>query len=126
LAQGRLVGGNLSLVASDLGIEPISAEPRIAVFEDVAEDGYRIDRMLTQLLRAGWFDRVVGIVIGDFAESTEPTLIEHVVADRLDVLGVPILRGARVGHGARNLALPLGAQVRLDATAGNAAVLTLV
>ena len=126
LAQGRLVGGNLSLVASDLGIEPIPAEPRVAVFEDVAEDGYRIDRMLTQLLRAGWFNRVVGIVIGDFAESAEPTLVEHVVADRLDVLGVPILRGARVGHGVRNLALPLGAQVRLDATAGNAAVLTLV
>jgi muramoyltetrapeptide carboxypeptidase len=125
LAQGRLVGGNLSLVASDLGIEPIPAEPRVAVFEDVAEDGYRIDRMLTQLLRAGWFNGVVGIVIGDFAESAEPTLIEHVVADRLDVLGVPILRGARVGHGVRNLALPLGAQVRLDATAGNAAVLTL-
>lgn len=125
VATGRLVGGNLALVSSDLGIEPVPEVPSIVVLEDVGEDAYRVDRMLTQLLRAGWFANVIGIVIGDFTDTDETELIADVVADRLDDLGLPTLRGADVGHGDRNLTLPLGATVRLDCCGGTAA-LTLV
>ena len=64
-AYGRLWGGNLSLLASDVGVEPLPADPLIMVIEDVGEDGYRLDRMLTQLRRAGWLDQVAGVLVGD-------------------------------------------------------------
>lgn len=119
-ATGRLIGGNLALVSSDVGVEPAPSVPSVVVLEDVGEDAYRVDRMLTQLLRSGWFDHVVGVVIGGFTDTEETDLIADVVADRLDDLGLPTLRGAEVGHGDRNLALPLGARVRLDCSAGTA------
>ena len=69
VGQGRLVGGNLSLVAADVGVEPPPEVSSIAVFEDIGEDGYRIDRMLTQLLRSRWFDQVRGVVVGEFSAA---------------------------------------------------------
>lgn len=114
-ATGLLAGGNLSLLAADVGIEPAPSAPTIAVFEDVGEQGYRVDRMLTQLLRSGWFASVVGVVVGDFTSSLDESLVDRVVADRLGGLGVPVVRVAGVGHGPRNLTLPLGAAVRLVA-----------
>jgi muramoyltetrapeptide carboxypeptidase len=113
--RGRLIGGNLSLIASDLAIEPHPCQPSIAVFEDIDEAGYRVDRMLTQLYRSGWFAHIVGVMIGDFTSSDDADLVDQVVADRLAGLRVPMIRGVQVGHGERNLALPLGAEVRLQA-----------
>jgi muramoyltetrapeptide carboxypeptidase len=113
-ATGRLWGGNLSLLTSDVGIEPPPDEPGVLVIEDIREDSYRIDRMLTQLARAGWLDQVVGVGIGQFQGNPTSELLEHVVADRLAGLGVPVVGGLEVGHGERNLALPLGAQVRIS------------
>ena len=76
--------------------------------------------MLTQLRRAGWLDRVRGVLVGYLGGSE----VAPVVADRLGHLGVPVVVDAPVGHGDRNLALPLGADVRLDA-AGPTGTLTL-
>jgi muramoyltetrapeptide carboxypeptidase len=120
VAQGRLVGGNLSLVAADVGVEPAPETSAVAVFEDVGEDGYRIDRMLTQLLRSRWFDQVTGVVVGEFsplpgASPDSSGLAAAVITDRLAGLRIPVLVDAPVGHGARNLALPLGAAVTLAA-----------
>ena len=111
---GRLWGGNLTLLASDVGIEPAPAEPVILVIEDVGEDGYRVDRMLTQLRRAGWLDRVRGVLVGDLGDDRlAPAVLRHCLAD----LGVPLVVDVPVGHGARNLALPLGAEVELEVDA---------
>ncbi len=113
-AYGRLWGGNLSLLASDVGVEPLPADPVIMVVEEVGEDGYRLDRMLTQLRRAGWLGRVAGVVVGDLGGDRLTVLVQHCLAD----LGVPMIIDVPVGHGARNLALPLGAPVVLDAIRG--------
>lgn len=118
VAAGRLTGGNLALIADDLGVEPPPVEPSVVIMEDVGEEGYRLDRMLTQLRRSGWFAAVTGIVLGDFTESDDQELVVAVLNDRLADLGIPIMSGAAFGHGDRNLALPLGAAVTLDATAG--------
>lgn len=118
-ATGRLIGGNLALIASDLGIEPLPAEPSVLIIEDVGEQGYRLDRMITQLCRAGFFANVVGVVLGDFTETDDQELVAAVLTDRLADLGLPVLQQAAFGHGARNLALPLGAVVDLDATSGS-------
>ena len=55
----------------------------IVVLEEVREEPYRIDRQLTQLLRAGWFDDVRGIVCGAFTDCGEPDEVEAVLLDRL-------------------------------------------
>lgn len=117
-AEGRLIGGNLALIVNDLGIEPAPAEPSIVIMEDVGEESYRLDRMLTQLRRVNWFERVTGIVLGDFTEGDDPEQIATVLAERLDDLGVPILHRAPFGHADRNLALPLGTVVTLDTDRG--------
>jgi muramoyltetrapeptide carboxypeptidase len=113
-AVGVLVGGNLSLLAADVGIEPAPSSSCIVMLEDVGEAAYRVDRLLTQLLRTGWFGHAVGVVIGEFTGAGDPALLERVVAERLAGLQVPMLRGVPVGHGHQNLALPLGAAVRIE------------
>ena len=122
VARGRLVGGNLSLLATDIGVEPTPEVSAIAVLEDVGESAYRVDRMLTQLLRSRWFDQVRGVVVGELdsgrrAGSESADLTAAVIADRLGRLRIPILTDVPVGHGPRNLALPLGAAVTLTAGA---------
>ncbi|GAB2561352.1 LD-carboxypeptidase [Kribbella endophytica] len=115
-AEGRLLGGNLALLAASLG-SPTAVKPAgIVVLEDVSEDGYRVDRLLTQLLRAGWFEQVTGLVIGDFSEADDGGLVADVVRERLEPLQVPMVIGAAIGHEDLNLAVPLGLPVRLDAT----------
>ncbi len=118
-ADGVLVGGNLVLLAAELGtLHSTPAADSIAVLEDVGEDPYKVDRLLTQLLRAGWFDEVRGIALGDFTEGADDAVVRAVVLDRLEPLGVPMVWGVAVGHVPVNLAFPLGVAARLDADAG--------
>ena len=118
-AEGVLVGGNVAMLASSVGT-PTSAPARdsIAVLEDIAEEVYQLDRLLTQLLRAGWFDGVRGIVLGDFTDCGPPEAVRALMVDRLGPLGVPTLWGAQIGHEPRNLAFPTGVPAVLDADEG--------
>jgi muramoyltetrapeptide carboxypeptidase len=119
VAEGVLVGGNLALLAAETGAgSTMTGAKSIAVFEDVSEDLYRLDRMVTHLLRSGWFDAVRGIVLGSFAECGPPDDVRALMVDRLGGLGVPMVWDAPVGHGARNLAVPLGVRARLDGDSG--------
>lgn len=125
-ADGWLTGGNLSLLASTLGSRTSlpSREGAIAFLEDVTEEPYRIDGYLTSLLRAGWFDGVVGVALGDFTEcgtkedKANPAQALAVCAERLGGLGVPMLSGIPIGHGESNRTLGLGVRAQLDADAG--------
>ena len=118
-AEGPLVGGNLALLAATAGTRDwATARGAIAVLEEIGEEPYRLDRLLTQLLRAGWFEGVRGIVLGDFTECGDPEAIARVTFDRLAPLEVPMIRQAPIGHDPRNLAFPLGGPAVLDADAG--------
>lgn len=126
-ADGVLMGGNLSLMAADVGVERPPTQPSIMVIEDIDERGYRVDRMLTQLQRGDWFAAVVGFIIGSFSDPDDADLVDRVVLDRLTGLGVPMITGVAVGHGGRNLPLPLGAVGRLEScAAARSGTLTLV
>jgi muramoyltetrapeptide carboxypeptidase len=110
-----LVGGNLTVLATSAGT-PLThrATDSIAVLEDVCEEPYRLDRSLTQLLRAGWFDGVRGIVCGHFSAcGDDPAVVRALLVDRLGPLGVPLLVDAPIGHERTNLPLPLGVRARL-------------
>lgn len=118
-ASGLLIGGNLSLVAAELGTPTSTAAAgAIVVLEDVDERAYRADRMLTQLIRSGWFDGVAGIVLGAFSNTDDEAEMAEVLTERLTPLGVPMVTGAGIGHQEVNLAVPLGAPALLDADAG--------
>ena len=118
-AEGVLVGGNLALLAAGVGTPgTMTAAGSIVVLEDVAEDLYRVDRLLTQLLRSGWFDGVLGVVLGDFTDCGSPAAVHDLALDRLGPLGVPVLAGVPFGHETRNLAFPLGVPAVLDAGDG--------
>lgn len=119
-AEGVLVGGTLSLLAAEVG--SLDASPpvdgAILVLEDVGEEPYRVDRMLTQLLRAGWFTQVAGIALGSWSGCGEPAAVYEVVADLLGGLGVPMVWELGFGHCPEQLTVPLGVRARLDADDG--------
>lgn len=88
------------------------------LLEDVTESVYRLDRLLTQLLRSGWFDGVAGIVFGSWTGCGTPEWVEALMLDRLGDLGVPVLADLGFGHVDASPTVPLGVTAELDATAG--------
>jgi muramoyltetrapeptide carboxypeptidase len=113
-AVGPTVGGTLALLANTVGTaESRPAKGGIAVLEDVAEPAYRLDSMLTQLLRTGWFDEVAGIVLGSWTDCGDGAV--ETVVERLSGLGVPLVSGLPFGHGRPQLTVPLGVHAELDA-----------
>jgi muramoyltetrapeptide carboxypeptidase len=127
-ATGQLTGGNLSLICATLGTPyEIDTRGKILFLEDVGEQAYSIDRMLTQLRLAGKLQQAAGIIWGecddcgpsDFQPSTVlPFNVGEVVDNILGALKVPVLSGMTIGHTSDQLTLPLGVVATLDAVAG--------
>ncbi len=118
-ASGRLLGGNLSLLAGLCGTPwQARADGALLFIEEVGENAYRIDRALLQLHLAGVLQAAAGFVLGSFTEGDDPVVIEAVLRDHLGRLGKPVLAGWPSGHGTPHRPLPLGVAARLDASAG--------
>jgi muramoyltetrapeptide carboxypeptidase len=123
-ARGRLLGGNLTVLTAMLG-SPYLPDWRDAILflEDVSEDIYRVDRMMTSLKLAGVLEKVRGFVFGT-CEDCEPgegfgsLTIEEVFDDHVRPLNVPAWRGAMIGHRMPQFTLPVGADVEIDAARG--------
>jgi len=117
-AEGRLVGGSLTMIAASLGTPwAIDTRGAILLLEDTGERPYRIDRMLWQLRAAGCFARVAGIGLGRFDgcdEANGSVTAAEVLRELVEELGVPWVEGLPFGHGAPNFTWPLGARARLD------------
>ncbi|GAA2511190.1 LD-carboxypeptidase [Streptomyces gobitricini] len=119
-ARGVTVGGCLALLAADLATSHARASLRggLLLLEDVGEEPYRLDRVLTQLLRAGRLDGVTGIAFGSWAECGPYAEVRATLLDRLATLGPPVVEQLGFGHSRTNLTIPLGAPALLDADAG--------
>ncbi|HEY0285502.1 MAG TPA: LD-carboxypeptidase [Pseudomonas sp.] len=122
IAEGILLGGNLSLLSTSVGTPYMpDLEGAILLIEDVGEAPYRVDRMLTHLRNCGILQRLAGVAVGQFSArgnggvSINPT---DVLVERLGDLGIPLLGGLPIGHGDRNIAVALGTYARLDADSG--------
>jgi len=111
-ARGPSVGGNLALLEAEASAGSLVVpEGAVLVLEEVTERPYRIDRMLTSLLRAGHLARAQAIVLGDLTEcgpGPDGTTALEVIRERTAGLGKLVLAGASFGHGARNMSVPLG------------------
>ncbi|WP_171052841.1 S66 peptidase family protein [Streptomyces marianii] len=119
-AGGITLGGCVSMLAADLGTPHArpSARGGLLLIEDVGEETYRLDRILTQLLRSGWLDGVAGVVLGSWEDCGPYEEVRALLLDRLSGLGVPVVEELGFGHGPGNLTVPLGLPALLDADAG--------
>lgn len=116
VARGRLIGGNLAMFCALLGTPYLPAVDGALLFvEDISEEPYRVDRMLTQLRLAGVLDRIAGLLVGSFTGAESP---DAVLADHLAALRRPVLAGWPAGHGQPNRPLPLGVVAEMDVAAG--------
>lgn len=129
-ARGRLLGGNLSVLAALAGTPYLPDFTGAILFvEDTNEAEYRIDRLLTQLSLAGILGRVAGIVFGQCTNCTNPgsgwgNFTVYEVMDRhFSALGIPAFQGAQIGHIAGQVSIPVGCMAEIDADAGSIRVL---
>ena len=119
-AEGRLVGGNLSLLAALAGT-PYAPDytDGILILEDIGEPVYRIDRMLRQLLLTGTLRDLRAVAFGDCTGCKENAggggrPLDDVITEFALELGVPCLAGIPCGHIDEQWTIPLGAIGRLD------------
>ena len=128
-AEGRLIGGNLTLICASLGtpFQP-SFKGKILFFEDVSERPFRLDRSLTQLLNAGILLQVAGIAVGVNKNCRDPNAkpggeyrqsAADVVKERLSQLRVPVVTGLPFGHVDLNATIPVGVTAKLDGERGD-------
>lgn len=114
-AEGRVFGGNLTCLCHVLGT---SYEPELAgailLLEDRGEALYRLDRMLNHLKLAGKLESLSGLLLGEFISCGPVSSIWELVLEVLGDIDIPVLAGIPVGHGSRNVTLPLGLRAMLD------------
>ena len=118
-AKGRLVGGNLSLLAHLCGTASAFKTKNCILFlEDIGEQLYNVDRMLYQLKRNGMFDNLAGLIIGGFSEikDTERPFgrnIQEIVTDITKEYDYPVCFNFPVSHEKENVALKIGVKYKL-------------
>jgi muramoyltetrapeptide carboxypeptidase len=125
--RGRLTGGCLTLIRGLMGTPyEIDCDERIVFLEDVDEEPHNIDRILTQMVLAGKFDRARGIIIGD-CSGCKPggskrnvlplnASLEVMLREHFSNLGIPVIYGLKLGHTPDKVTLPLGIMASLEVT----------
>ncbi|MDY0781208.1 LD-carboxypeptidase [Tenacibaculum sp. IB213877] len=117
--SGELVGGNIAILASMLGSDSqVNTEGKILFIEEIGEYKYSIDRMLQSLKRAGYFDKLKGVIVGDMSKVKKNTTpwghsIEHLVLQIIPK-DVPIMFDFPAGHEPDNRALIMGREISLN------------
>ena len=122
VATGRLVGGNLALVAALVGTPFLpDMSGTILSLEEIDEQPYRVDRLLQQLDHAGVLSATKGVLLGTFTgcvpDKGKPSLrLPQIFERAFKANRTPVVSGFRFGHVRRSLTLPIGANVRIDGT----------
>lgn len=119
VAEGTIIGGNLSLVVDTIGTDyEIDTKGKILFLEEVGEEPYNIDRMLNQLRLSGKLKDSVGIILGDFnnctAKDPEDLNLEQVIEDLIKPAGKPTIYNVQAGHCEPMVTIPFGVKARLD------------
>lgn len=123
-AKGHLVGGNLSLISNTLGTPyEVDFKNNILFIEDVHEEPYALDRMLTHLELSGKLNECSGFILGQFKNCTLPhykrsLTLDEVFQDKILSLNKPTLTNFMSGHDYPKLTLPIGAYALMDANKG--------
>jgi muramoyltetrapeptide carboxypeptidase len=129
LARGRLVGGNLSVLSGMVGSPYLPEwQGTILFVEEIGEEVYRIDRMLTQLKLAGILDRISGFIFGqckdcDPEEPDKSLSFRQMLSEHIKPLRIPAWYGSMIGHMRDKFTVPVGAEVEIDALRGTVKLL---
>jgi muramoyltetrapeptide carboxypeptidase len=128
-AKGRLMGGNLSLICSLMGTPyDIDFNDNIIFIEDVGEEPYKIDRMLTSLELSGKLKDASGFIIGQFTNCCLPhyersLTLEQIIKDKILSLNKPAIVNFQSGHSYPKITLPIGADVKINGDTGDISIL---
>lgn len=119
-ATGVTFGGTLTILAAEAGTvhHRPDVDGGLLLLEDVGEPPYRIDRALTQLRRAGYFDGIAGVVLGSWSDCGPYEAVREVLYEQFIGRGVPVVEEFGFGHCVPALSIPLGLEATLDADAG--------
>lgn len=127
-AEGPIIGGNLTLIASLVGTPyELDGTGALLLLEEVGEKPYRIDRMLNQLWQNGLLSRVNGILLGDFVdcenkvESISAFTLDEVLMHYARISRKPVIKGVPSGHGDFNACIPFGVHAVMKANADDSA-----
>jgi muramoyltetrapeptide carboxypeptidase len=125
LAEGRLIGGNLSLLAHLVGTpSDINTKNKILFIEDIGEYVYNIDRMMYQLKRSGKLKHLAGLMVGKFSDMKDTErpfgqTAEEVIRDVIKEYDYPVCFNFPVSHEKENYALKVGMKYELNISAQN-------
>jgi muramoyltetrapeptide carboxypeptidase len=122
-ARGKLMGGNLSVLSAMVGSSYLPSWQKTILFvEEVKEDTYRVDRMLTQLKNAGILNQISGFVFGQCTNCSlgdSPSLtLTQILQDHIQPLGIPAWYGSMIGHIKDKFTVPVGVEAEIDANLG--------
>ena len=123
-AKGQLLGGNLSVLTAMVGSDYLpDFKGNILFLEEVREEVYRVDRMLTQLKLAGILGQISGFIFGkcsdcDPGKGFGSLTLEEVFDDHIKPLGIPAWYGSMIGHMDKKFTIPLGIEAEIDADRG--------
>ncbi|WP_310230387.1 LD-carboxypeptidase [Rhizobium miluonense] len=123
-AEGRLIGGNLDMVAASAGWALPDMHGAILLLEAIGLYPGQVDRQMTMLRKAGHLNGLLGVAIGQFTnfEFDRSYSVIDILREHLAELKVPILGGLPLGHGDRPASAFIGAIAELDAKAGILAI----
>ncbi|MEH0156315.1 LD-carboxypeptidase [Limibacter armeniacum] len=120
-AEGILAGGNLTVLSTMLGSEYVpNWSGKILFLEDLNEEPYSIDRMLTHLKIAGVLDQINGLIFGNCKRcySSDPKAsftIKQLLKQHIEPLGIPAYYGSNIGHISNKFTVPIGVKASIDA-----------
>ncbi len=120
IIEGRLIGGNLSILTTTLGtdIQP-DTEGAILFVEDIGEPVYKIDRMLVHLKQAGMLENLNGFIFGRCTNCPDPSefhfTLKQILQQHIRPLGIPAVMGMDISHDPDNFTIPQGVRARFDA-----------
>lgn len=113
---GPVLAGNLTTLCHLIGTPYMPpTQDHLLLLEDRGEAPYRVDRMLNQLRLAGCLETIAGLAFGSFDDCGQPDELMRIFADQFSDRRFPVVTGLDVGHGQRNLTIPIGITATLDA-----------
>lgn len=123
-AKGKILGGNLTVLTALSGTTYLPDFKNAILFiEDIGEDPYKIDRMMSTLKLNGTLDKINGFIFGQCSDCSPSggygrLTLDDILDDYILPLGIPAYKGAMIGHVPKQFIVPVGAEVEMDADNG--------
>tara|TARA_Y100000991_G_scaffold118445_1_gene89396 strand:- start:246 stop:1118 length:873 start_codon:yes stop_codon:yes gene_type:complete len=126
-AKGEIVVSNLTIASFLIGTDHFpELKGKIIIFEDINEDIYKIDRMLTYLRMTQKLNEIAGIGFGSFSYDLDTSewkdLLKRLIIERLQEFDIPILFDLPIGHLSGNACIPLGCEATLNGNDGKLSI----